>query len=176
MSIGAIVSVITFASLSSLAKKFSEIKVMIWGGFLFMVVGGLSFIPFSGDSPEMYDANFKLNLTLYCDSVFHHKTTNIDLIFLNATLHMYGKELDMNQTNEAMVRSMTLNCGEDLLGCPSSQKWCSDTSRLTLTQFFIGFLLTSLGYPIGVTLIQTIFSKLLGSKPQVRFFYYLIYC
>ncbi|XP_043865374.1 major facilitator superfamily domain-containing protein 8 [Drosophila mojavensis] len=52
------------------------------------------------------------------------------------------------------------------LGCPVTQDWCPELPALTLTQFIIGFALTSVGYPIGVTLIQTIFSKVLGPRPQ----------
>jgi ceroid-lipofuscinosis MFS transporter 7 len=53
-----------------------------------------------------------------------------------------------------------------VLGCPISQEWCKTTNSLGLPEFIIGFLLTSLGYPIGLTLIQTIFSKALGPRPQ----------
>ncbi|EDW93740.1 major facilitator superfamily domain-containing protein 8 [Drosophila yakuba] len=52
------------------------------------------------------------------------------------------------------------------LGCPTTQSWCGELPALTLTQFIIGFAFTSIGYPIGVTLIQTIFSKVLGPRPQ----------
>lgn len=52
------------------------------------------------------------------------------------------------------------------LGCPESQTWCFDTPALTITQFLLGYAFTSIGYPIGVTLIQTIFSKILGPRPQ----------
>ena len=37
---------------------------------------------------------------------------------------------------------------------------------MTVTQFVIGFGFTVLGYPVGVTLVQTIFSKVLGPRPQ----------
>lgn len=37
---------------------------------------------------------------------------------------------------------------------------------MTLLQFFIGYGFTTIGYPLGVTLIQTIFSKILGPRPQ----------
>lgn len=62
---------------------------------------------------------------------------------------------------------MTLNCGEDLVGCPSTQEWCQTVPAVTYIQFIFCYVLTILGYPIGVTLIQTLFSKLLGSRPQV---------
>ncbi|XP_030373416.1 major facilitator superfamily domain-containing protein 8 isoform X2 [Scaptodrosophila lebanonensis] len=52
------------------------------------------------------------------------------------------------------------------LGCPETQEWCARLPALTITQFIIGYAFTSVGYPIGVTLIQTIFSKVLGPRPQ----------
>ncbi|CRL08149.1 CLUMA_CG020833, isoform A [Clunio marinus] len=56
---------------------------------------------------------------------------------------------------------------EHILGCPvSTQPWCSTTPVLGFPEFIIGYILSSIGYPIGVTLIQTIFSKILGSRPQ----------
>ncbi|XP_014236234.1 major facilitator superfamily domain-containing protein 8 [Trichogramma pretiosum] len=56
--------------------------------------------------------------------------------------------------------------GTRKVGCPSTQEWCRDTLRLTEVQFIIGFGFTTIGYPVGVTLIQTIFSKVLGPRPQ----------
>lgn len=37
---------------------------------------------------------------------------------------------------------------------------------MTITQFLIGYTFTTIGYPLGVTLNQTIFSKILGPRPQ----------
>lgn len=54
----------------------------------------------------------------------------------------------------------------EVLGCPSTQEWCLYTPQLTVTQFLIGYIFTTIGYPLGVTLIQTIFSKVLGPRPQ----------
>ncbi|EZA60276.1 Major facilitator superfamily domain-containing protein [Ooceraea biroi] len=56
--------------------------------------------------------------------------------------------------------------GTEIVGCPITQEWCLYTPQLTITQFFIGYGFTSVGYPLGVTLIQTIFSKVLGPRPQ----------
>lgn len=72
------------------------------------------------------------------------------------------------------------------LGCPSHlQTWCETSPALGIPEFVIGYFLGVIGYklnkifflhfitpfvlrryPIGVTLIQTIFSKILGSRPQ----------
>lgn len=176
MSAGAIMSIASFASIPLLTRRFSEVKVMIWGGFLLMLLGRISFIPLVGNSPHIYEASFKLNLSLYCEQLLKHQTTDLDLDALNCTLSQYGKWINLNETNQSIIRNMTFNCGEDLLGCPSNQKWCYNTPRMSIIQFLIGVFLTSLGYPIGVTLIQSIFSKLLGSKPQVRQSYKVYSC
>lgn len=56
---------------------------------------------------------------------------------------------------------------EELVGCPSTQEWCLSTNAMTMFQFILGYGLTSFGYPIGVTVIQTLYSKILGPRPQV---------
>lgn len=68
-----------------------------------------------------------------------------------------------------MTASELLN-KTDYLGCPPSQEWCSYTPALTLTQFIISYALTSMGYPTGLALIQSLISKVLGPRPQVREF------
>ncbi|XP_061387994.1 major facilitator superfamily domain-containing protein 8 [Musca vetustissima] len=68
---------------------------------------------------------------------------------------------------EVYNATMDLQPDDELfLGCPRKQQWCETTPALTLSQFIIGYAFTSIGYPIGVTLIQTIFSKVLGPRPQ----------
>jgi len=56
--------------------------------------------------------------------------------------------------------------GTEIVGCPITQEWCLYTPQITITQFFIGYIFTSIGYPLGITLMQTIFSKILGPRPQ----------
>lgn len=53
-----------------------------------------------------------------------------------------------------------------LVGCPISQKWCRTTPALPMTQFVIGYLFTSSGYPISLTLIQITYNRVLGCRPQ----------
>ncbi|CRK92704.1 CLUMA_CG006231, isoform A [Clunio marinus] len=53
------------------------------------------------------------------------------------------------------------------LGCPVvEQPWCEWTPRLGIPEFVVGYFMGVIGYPVGVTLIQTLFSKILGSRPQ----------
>ncbi|KAK9498571.1 hypothetical protein O3M35_003172 [Rhynocoris fuscipes] len=73
----------------------------------------------------------------------------------------YQDEDNCTMTNSTNDISCSLS-----LGCPVSQTWCLTTPAMTISQLIFGFILTSIGYPIGITLIQTIFSKVLGPRPQ----------
>ncbi|XP_037047461.1 major facilitator superfamily domain-containing protein 8 [Bradysia coprophila] len=77
----------------------------------------------------------------------------------------YGDHLPQMATNSSFVVDNITNATETI-GCPLSQEWCLTTPALTMVQFLVGYFLTCIGYPIGVTLIQTIFSKILGPRPQ----------
>ncbi|KAG5313065.1 MFSD8 protein, partial [Pseudoatta argentina] len=123
MSVGAVIACITFTMIGPLCKKFAERKVMLWGGFFFMVIGRVLCIPWGPDSPIIGDFGPYNNITT-----------------------------DAN--------------GTEIVGCPITQEWCLYTPQITITQFLIGYAFTSVGYPIGVTLMQTIFSKILGPRPQ----------
>ncbi|CAK9802300.1 Major facilitator superfamily domain-containing protein 8 [Anthophora quadrimaculata] len=123
MSTGAVLSCITFCMIEPLCKRFNERTVMLWGGFLFVVIGRILCIPWGPDPPKI----------AYVGS--------------------------LNNATEALNDT-------EIIGCPSTQEWCFYTPQLTVTQFFIGFVFTAIGYPLGVTLIQTIFSKVLGPQPQ----------
>ncbi|KAJ1527977.1 hypothetical protein ONE63_007907 [Megalurothrips usitatus] len=54
----------------------------------------------------------------------------------------------------------------EVVGCPPSQEWCATTPGMTVSQMVLGFVVTAIGYPTGVTLIQTLYSKILGPRPQ----------
>lgn len=123
MSAGAIIACVTFVCIAPLCRLFAEHNVLLWGGFLPMVIGRLLYIPW-GDAP--------------------------------AQMAVWRNVSDA-ATNASSA---------ELVGCPASQLWCQTTPALTMTQFLLGYVVTSIGYPIGVTLIQTIFSKILGPRPQ----------
>ncbi len=51
-------------------------------------------------------------------------------------------------------------------GCPLSYAWCYDTPIVQLYQFLAGFALLVSGYSITNVMSFTIYSKLIGPKPQ----------
>uniref|UniRef100_A0A7G3AV39 Putative transporter/transmembrane protein n=2 Tax=Lutzomyia longipalpis TaxID=7200 RepID=A0A7G3AV39_LUTLO len=118
MSVGAVIACVTFVAINPLCKRFDERKVLLWGGFFFMVLGRALYIPWGSEPPPIAEVS---------------NSTNPDV---------------------------------EVVGCPASQEWCRTTPAMTIAQFLLGYITTSIGYPIGVTLIQTIFSKVLGPRPQ----------
>lgn len=67
-----------------------------------------------------------------------------------------------------MNTTRNVSDGVETVGCPESQKWCATTPAMTELQMVLGFIVTAIGYPTGVTLIQTLYSKILGPRPQVQ--------
>lgn len=94
------------------------------------------------------------------------------LMVLGRLVHIpYGNEMPKIAVDrEFLYSNGTIGVYDEddpkVLGCPSSQDWCETTPVLGFPAFVLGYLLTSVGYPIGLTLIATIFSKVLGPRPQ----------
>lgn len=154
MSIGAGLSCICFVIIHPLCQRFGEMNVMIWGGFLLMSIGRFFYIPMSPSSPLTFNEDFRLevlkNLTLCKDDI-------------------KANPVAWNVTEAQLESTKFLNglCNyEEIVGCPNSQEWCLNTNAILLPQFIIGSIIGTVGFPLGLTLLQTLFSKILGSRPQ----------
>ncbi|XP_058833186.1 major facilitator superfamily domain-containing protein 8-like isoform X2 [Topomyia yanbarensis] len=156
MAVGAIVASATFVLIGPLCKKFPEPSVLLWGGFFLMVLGRAVYIPM-GDSPPKLAIlkNETLALEMHAESSIY--SSNFTEVFSNLTRVDF--EINPASAEDALTET-------DLLGCPPTQEWCKTTKGMTITQFLVGYAFTAVGYPIGVTLITTIFSKILGPRPQ----------
>lgn len=128
MTAGGIIACVTFLSINPLCKKFKENDVLIYGGFVLMILGRLVHIPYRNELPKLAYAKERL----------------LD----NGTMIIYKDD------------------DPEVLGCPMTQEWCKTTSKLGFPEFILGYIFTCVGYTIGLTLIQTIFSKVLGPRPQ----------
>ena len=59
------------------------------------------------------------------------------------------------------------NTTKEAVGCPYYYDWCFDTPAILLWQFLLGTFFVSVGYPVCNVMSYTIYSKILGPKPQV---------
>jgi len=142
---------------------------MLWGGFFFMVIGRVLCIPWGPDLPKIADFGRKYLFESY---IF----ISIVYIFIRIIYYItistyitkkFNKIILTNVISFIAYNNITEDInGTEIVGCPITQEWCLYTPQITITQFFIGYGFTSIGYPLGVTLIQTIFSKILGPRPQ----------
>lgn len=55
-------------------------------------------------------------------------------------------------------------------GCPYVQMWCQYTPAIHLAQYITSDILIGMGYPACNVMSYTLYSKILGPKPQVRRF------
>ncbi|XP_059487395.1 major facilitator superfamily domain-containing protein 8-like [Neocloeon triangulifer] len=86
------------------------------------------------------------------------------LMVVGRILHIPWGDAPPPLKTEAMIANAN---NQEVVGCPvDEQPWCAFTPAMTITQLFLGYFFTSVGYPIGITVIQTLFSKILGPRPQ----------
>ena len=55
-------------------------------------------------------------------------------------------------------------------------EWCQTTPALQDWQLFGGIIIGTIGYPYAVAITQSLFSKIIGPRPQVRIKYCIVYC
>lgn len=71
----------------------------------------------------------------------------------------------VSQTSKAAIAS---NNSVEPTGCPYEQTWCQYTPAIHLAQYISSDILIGVGYPACNVMSYTLYSKILGPKPQVR--------
>lgn len=68
--------------------------------------------------------------------------------------------------NTLISKTLPFNSSEELTGCPYEQTWCQYTPALSLAQYIIAGIIIGVGYPACNVMSYTLYSKILGPKPQ----------
>ncbi|XP_049544764.1 major facilitator superfamily domain-containing protein 8-like [Anopheles darlingi] len=166
MAVGAVLASGVFLMIGPLCKRIPEQHVLLWGGFFLMVLGRAVYIPMSDQPPKLAIVE-NVTATLFqaedpnWKGVYGSNFTDVQSDMFRVDLDYKGPAFVDRVSNLSDTVS-----SKDLLGCPSTQEWCKTTRGMTIFQFLLGYAFTAIGYPIGVTLITTIFSKVLGPRPQ----------
>lgn len=100
-------------------------------------------------------------------TVLSEGTSTIDEMMLPTTIPGEVNIIDseimtVTRRRRHIVREGTCHA----LGCPQEQEWCLYTPIIELPQMAIAGFVTIIGYPVGITIANSLFSKLLGPKPQ----------
>jgi len=138
MIVSSVVSTSLFFLIPILAKRFDERTLLIALGIVPMTIGRAFFFPFSNEM---------------------------------APMRRFG--CLANNGSEAVLFVDEVSCGDSGLkwgvvehGCPENQTWCSEIPVLDPIVVAVGYAFCTLGFPFCIALSQTIFSKMLGPRPQ----------
>ncbi|TRY68880.1 hypothetical protein TCAL_11023 [Tigriopus californicus] len=152
MSVGGIISVICFATVGPLSKRFDERKMIIFIGLIPMIIARLIMMPFPGlpppRSPETFNRSSPFSSYMYSDEM-----STDDWSYWNRI----GPQMFNGRAKVPCESESSDSCPYD---------WCTKIPGLNIVQFFVGFLIAFGGYPYCTALCQSIFSKALGPRPQ----------
>lgn len=157
----------------SLSNRIDE-RAILYGGLGIVLVGFFILLPWGNQLPniqwEGIDINVKVLVyafKLICVSVhgIHlsvftdiRNNSNRRTIFYESSAPFWTLQdwLPSNDTAEPV-------------GCPAVQSWCFYTPKIYFGQYITTDILIGLGYPICNVISYTLYSKILGPVPQVRF-------
>ncbi|XP_069129882.1 major facilitator superfamily domain-containing protein 8-like [Argopecten irradians] len=150
LAVGGIVAILVFIVVKIIVKKINE-RYILLAGFLVCLIGFFLFLPWGNTYPDYQDQDLVPAVTPHPTISPNLTTGPTDL----STPLMTTPRHNSSSGDEPEKR-----------GCPTSYEWCAFTPRLPLVQFLAGTLLVVIGYPVCNLMIYTIFSKVLGPKPQ----------
>ncbi|XP_030047606.1 major facilitator superfamily domain-containing protein 8 [Microcaecilia unicolor] len=134
-------SVMVFLAVKILSKKVGERPVLL-GGLLIVFVGFFILLPWGKQLPKIQWADLKNSS-------------------VPKPLHtIYDPDLQVTTTK------LPSNHTVEPTGCPVEQSWCLYTPVIYLAQYLTADILVGLGYPLGHVMSYTLYSKILGPKPQ----------
>uniref|UniRef100_A0A8C0HFE3 Major facilitator superfamily domain containing 8 n=1 Tax=Chelonoidis abingdonii TaxID=106734 RepID=A0A8C0HFE3_CHEAB len=135
-------SVIVFMVVKVISKKTGE-RATLYGGLLIILVGFFILLPWGKKLPNIQWEDIKNN--------------SVPRIIFNEMFTPLWKlqttQLPSNHTAEPT-------------GCSVVQPWCLYTPLIHLAQYITSDILIGLGYPVCNVMSYTLYSKILGPKPQ----------
>ncbi|XP_075006301.1 major facilitator superfamily domain-containing protein 8 isoform X3 [Calonectris borealis] len=118
-------------------------RAILHGGLLIVLVGFFILLPWGKKLPNIQWQEIKNN------SIPKTISTEMLMPFWG----LQAMQLPSNHTAEPV-------------GCPVTQSWCLNTPMIYLAQYISSDILIGLGYPVCNVMSYTLYSKILGPKPQ----------
>ncbi|XP_044537157.1 major facilitator superfamily domain-containing protein 8 isoform X3 [Gracilinanus agilis] len=131
-------AVIVFMGIKILSKRTGE-RMLLLGGFIIVFIGFFILLPWGNQFPKIQWEDL-------------HNNTISD-----------------TSSGERVTYFWKLSAGnssEGPTGCPVKQSWCLSTPMIHLAQFLVAAVLIGMGYPTCNVMSYTLYSKILGPKPQ----------
>ncbi|XP_044768559.1 major facilitator superfamily domain-containing protein 8 isoform X5 [Neomonachus schauinslandi] len=131
-------AVIIFMGIKLLSKKIGE-RAILLGGFIVVWVGFFILLPWGNQFPK-----------IQWEDLHNNSIPNTTFGEIIITLWKSPRE----------------DHSEGPTGCPVEQAWCFYTPMIHLAQFLTSAVLIGIGYPSCNVMSYTLYSKILGPKPQ----------
>uniref|UniRef100_A0A673SR45 Major facilitator superfamily domain containing 8 n=1 Tax=Suricata suricatta TaxID=37032 RepID=A0A673SR45_SURSU len=131
-------AIIVFMGIKLLSKKIGE-RAILLGGLIIVCVGFFILLPWGNQFPK-----------IQWEDLHNNSIPNTTFGEIIITLWKSPRE-DHN---------------EGPTGCPAEQGWCLYTPMIHLAQFLTAAMLIGVGYPSCNVMSYTLYSKILGPKPQ----------
>ncbi|XP_053108211.1 major facilitator superfamily domain-containing protein 8 [Hemicordylus capensis] len=132
-------SVIVFLAVKIISKKTGE-RALLYGGLVIILIGFFVLLPWGKQLPNIQWEDIK----------------NHSVPFVT-----FSESFTSFRTLETLS-----NNSSEATGCPVVQSWCFYTPVIHLGQYITTDILIGLGYPICNVMSYTLYSKILGPKPQ----------
>ncbi|XP_067899041.1 major facilitator superfamily domain-containing protein 8 isoform X2 [Heterodontus francisci] len=137
-------SIVVFMITKMLSKRFED-RLLLLGGFAVIFVGFFVLLPWGNQYPQIQWTEIK-NATNY---------TSTEIKYNESSIVAWNFLIQPSVGNDA-----------ERVGCPVQQVWCQYTPSIHLAQYILSSALVGIGYPICNVISYTLYSKILGPKPQ----------
>ncbi|XP_069781353.1 major facilitator superfamily domain-containing protein 8 isoform X3 [Narcine bancroftii] len=135
-------SIVVFMTTKILSKRFEERQLLL-GGFVLIFISFFILLPWGNQYPPIQWTEIK-NGSNYSSAGIKNHNPSMDI------------------WNFLIRPSLRLNA----VGCPVQQVWCQYVPIIHLAQYIVSAILLGVGYPVCNVISYTLYSKVLGPKPQ----------
>ncbi|KAK7086631.1 Major facilitator superfamily domain-containing protein 8 [Halocaridina rubra] len=183
LCIAGLVATAMFASVGTLAKKFDERKLYIWLGLVPLLLSMGCFFPVGSTYPKIQNCTYS-NKSIQREAR-SMPDVNLEVIkipvdfqnykYFRNTVDNFISEESESFSNEIPqlarfgrtrrnIRRREKKCSDT--GCPPEQEWCKYTPIIEIPQLVVACFIAFIGYPVAFSMSSSLYSKLLGPKPQ----------
>ncbi|XP_059821091.1 major facilitator superfamily domain-containing protein 8 isoform X2 [Hypanus sabinus] len=134
-------SIVVFMTTKILSKRLED-RLLLLKGFVIIFVGFFILLPWGNQYPQIQWTEIK-NGSNYSSADIYGEPSIVAWNFLS-------------RSSDSV----------DAVGCPVQQEWCQHIPIIHLAQYIVSVILIGVGYPVCNVISYTLYSKVLGPKPQ----------
>ncbi|XP_005991354.1 major facilitator superfamily domain-containing protein 8 [Latimeria chalumnae] len=137
-------SIIAFMLVKVIAKKVGD-RVILLGGLVIVFSGLFLLLPWGNQFPNIQWTDIR-----------NHSNNASGIAGFDGTNAFFRSTPPPSPANHT----------DEPTGCPAAQTWCFNTPVIHLAQYLTSDALIGLGYPVCNVMSYTLYSKILGPRPQ----------